>query len=93
MDVISEGGRREGHREWKDGLSHLRENLVPVWICIPVLNGVCIWGGVGTLAGSAGSGGPECTGPEGQQEQDPEYADRCLGGGRTLCFLLSASCA
>lgn len=37
--------------------------------------------------------GPEGTGPEGQQEQDLEHADRSLGGGRTLCSLLSASCA
>ena len=58
-----------------------------------MLNSVCIWGGVGTLAVSARGSRPEGTGPEGQQEQDPEHANRSLGGRRTLCSLLSASCA
>lgn len=59
--------------------------------------GVCIWGGVGTSAVSAGGGSGEVepggTGPEGQQEQDLEHAARSSGGGRALCSLLSAGCA
>lgn len=43
----------------KDGLSHLSGEFGACMdVEVPVLNGVCIWGGVGTLAVSARGGGP-----------------------------------